>query len=53
MECRLLKKLTSKKATIVTSHFTDPVIRSLASRNGLKILPKSLASEIPIKMAKT
>ncbi len=45
-----IEKTNIKRAIIVTSHFINPVIRSLASKNGVKLLPKPLASEVPIEI---
>lgn len=37
-----------KRSILVTSHYNDRLVRELAKKTGTKILPKQLASEIPI-----
>jgi hypothetical protein len=37
-----------KKSILVTSHYTNPVIRDTATKLKIKILPKQMASIIPI-----
>ena len=39
------------RAILVTSHYANPAVREQALKLGIKILPKQLASEIPIKLS--
>ena len=38
------------RSILVTSHYADPIVQEQASKTGTKILPKELASEVPIQI---
>lgn len=44
----VIEKTKITRSILVTSHYTDLILCNLAIKNGTKILPKPLASEIPI-----
>lgn len=46
----VIEKTNAKRSILVTSHYTNLDIRNLAIKNGIKILPKPLASDISIKI---
>jgi PAS domain S-box-containing protein len=41
------------RSILVTSHYADPIIQEQAAKTGTKILPKELASEVPIHITET
>jgi amino acid adenylation domain-containing protein/thioester reductase-like protein len=45
---QIIEKTDIKKVILVTSHHTNLIIRNIASKDRIKILPKPLTSEIPI-----
>jgi len=49
----IIQKTGIKRAILVTSHHAEVEIRNLAVKNGIKILPKQLASEVPIEICET
>jgi len=42
-----------KRSILVTSHYAQALVQNQAAKTGTKILPKQLASEIPIKIIET
>lgn len=46
----VIERTGIKRAILVTSHYSNSVIRNLVIKSGAKILPKLLASEIPIEI---
>ncbi|MBY0378122.1 MAG: hypothetical protein K2Q33_06150, partial [Gammaproteobacteria bacterium] len=42
-----------KRSILVTSHYANLLVQEQAIKTGTKILPKQLASEIPIKIVET
>lgn len=46
----IVQKTKVKRAILVTSHHSKVEIRNLAIKTGIKLLPKHLASEIPIEI---
>lgn len=40
-----------KRSILVTSHYAQQIVQNQAAKTGTKILPKQLASEIPIKIS--
>ncbi len=40
-----------KRSILVTSHYAHQIVQNQAAKTGTKILPKQLASEIPIKIS--
>lgn len=42
-----------KRSVLVTSHYANTVVREHAAKTGTKILPKQLASEVPIVIDET
>lgn len=44
----VIEKSDIKRSILVTSHYADPIVLDLVEKIGTKILPKQLASEIPI-----
>jgi len=46
----VVSKSEIKRSILVTSHYSDLLVRGQAEKTGTKILPKLLASEIPIKI---
>lgn len=49
----VIEKSGIKRSILVTSHYANKVVRERAAEIGTKILPKLLASEIPIILKKT
>lgn len=49
----VVEKTQVKRSILVTSHYANPLIRERAVTFGTKILPKQLASEIPIIIGET
>ena len=49
----VVEKTQVKRSILVTSHYANPLIRERAVTFGTKILPKQLASEIPIIIDET
>lgn len=48
----VIQKSGVKRAILVTSHYTNAKVRQRAAELGIQILPKQLASEIPIYLNK-
>lgn len=48
----VIERTSIERSILVTSHYTNLVIRDLAIKSGTKILPKMLASEVSIKIIK-
>ncbi|CAL7964396.1 hypothetical protein GAMM_90008 [Gammaproteobacteria bacterium] len=46
----IIKKTNIKRSILVTSHYANNKIYKLLIENGVKLLPKQLASEIPIEV---
>ena len=46
----VIEKSGIARSILVTSHYTNPVVRERAAKVGSKILPKQMASEIPIQI---
>lgn len=46
----VIKKTNIKRAILVTSHYAEEKVYNLVIENGIKLLPKQLASEIPIEI---
>lgn len=46
----VISKSKIQRSVLVTSHYAHQLIRDQAAKTGTKILPKQLASEIPIKI---
>lgn len=46
----IIAKSEVKRSILVTSHYADSLVQEQAAKTGTKILPKQLASEIPIKI---
>ncbi|HBY55771.1 MAG TPA: hypothetical protein DEG23_03035, partial [Coxiellaceae bacterium] len=49
----VIEKTNVKRSILVTSHYSNLVIRELAIKSGSQILPKLLASEVPIEITDT
>ncbi|HEX4045360.1 MAG TPA: hypothetical protein VHZ76_06830, partial [Gammaproteobacteria bacterium] len=49
----VVAKSQIQRSILVTSHYANPLVREQAAKTGTKILPKQLASEIPIQIDKT
>ncbi len=47
----VVEKTQIQHSILVTSHYANPLVRDQAAKTSTKILPKQLASEIPIKIA--
>ncbi len=47
----VIERTGIKRAVLVTSHYSNSIIRNIVIKSGAKILPKSLASEIPVEIA--
>jgi FixJ family two-component response regulator len=47
---QVIEKTGVKKVVLVTNHHSNVVIQDLAAKDGIKILPKPLAGEIPIEI---
>lgn len=47
----VIERTGIKRSILVTSHYANQIVRELAAKSGTKILPKQLASEVPIKFA--
>lgn len=50
---QLIAKSQIPRSILVTSHYSDRLLQENASKMGIKILPKQLASEIHIKIIET
>jgi PAS domain S-box-containing protein len=48
---QVIAKSGVKRSILVTSHYAQQIIQNQAAKTGTKILPKQLASEIPIKIS--
>lgn len=48
----IIEKSGVSRSILVTSHYVDPLVQEKAFKTGTKILPKQLASEVPIKIIK-
>jgi len=46
----VIERTQLQRSILVTSHFTNQVVRDLAAKIGVKILPKQLAPEVLIKV---
>lgn len=46
----VIKKSKIQRSILVTSHYADRIIREIVAQTNTKILPKHLASDIPIKI---
>lgn len=46
----IIAKSQIKRSILVTSHYADPLVQEKATKIGTKILPKQLASEVPVKI---
>ena len=46
----IIKKVNVERAILVTSHYSENEVQKLVIENGIKILPKQLAVEIPIEI---
>ena len=44
----VIEKSRVSRSILVTSHYADPIIQEQAAKTSTKILPKELASEVPI-----
>lgn len=49
----IIEKSGISRSILVTSHYADPIVQEQASKTGTKILPKELASEVPIRIVET
>lgn len=49
----VIEKSGLRRAILVTSHYANPEVRARAEKMGTRILPKLLASEIPILLEKS
>jgi PAS domain S-box-containing protein len=49
----VVAKSQIQRSILVTSHYANQLVREQAAKTGTKILPKQLASEIPIKIDET
>jgi PAS domain S-box-containing protein len=47
----VIKQTQIKRSILVTSHHNNPKVRELATATGTQILPKPLASEVPIQIS--
>ncbi|MEI8054740.1 MAG: PAS domain-containing protein [bacterium] len=48
----VIKKVNVERAILVTSHYAEEEVQKLVIENGIKLLPKQLAAEIPIEICK-
>lgn len=46
----VIERAGINRSILVTSHYADPIVLELAVKMGTKILPKQLASEVPIRV---
>lgn len=49
----VIEKSGVSRSILVTSHYADPIIQEQAAKTNTKILPKELASEVPIHITET
>lgn len=49
----IIEKSGISRSILVTSHYADPIVQEQASKTDTKILPKELASEVPIQIVET
>ena len=49
----VIEKSGVSRSILVTSHYADPIIQEQAAKTSTKILPKELASEVPIHITET
>lgn len=49
----VIERTVIRRSILVTSHYANQAICDLAAKTGTKILPKQLASEIPIRIENT
>lgn len=47
----VIAKSGVKRSILVTSHYAQQIVQNQAAKTGTKVLPKQLASEIPIKIS--
>ena len=47
---QVIEKTSFQRAVVVTSHYNDAQVRAEANKLGVRILPKQLASEVPIRV---
>jgi molybdopterin-binding protein len=46
----IIRKTNTKRAILVTSHYSEAKVHKLALKRGKKILPQQLASEVSIQV---